>query len=154
MEISKQHLLIEQADKKLASFSQLGSMTIPPRGWIHTVRIALKMSLRQLGKRLQISPQSVKETEIREANGSITLKRLKEVGAALDMKLIYGFIPNEKSLEEMINKRAMEIAQEIVSRTSGTMQLEDQKNSEERIKKAVKIRAEEIRAKMPKYLWD
>ena len=154
MNISKQRLLIEQVDRKLAAFRSLDSTVIPEKGWIFTIRIALKMSLRQLGNRLKISPQSVKEIEEREAKGSITLKGLKEAGAVLDMKLVYGFIPKGHSIEEMIEKRAMEIAKEIVMRTSKTMQLEDQKNSKERIEKAIKSRAEEIKSKMPKYLWD
>lgn len=154
MDISKQKLLIEQADKKLALFRPLISVTIPQKGWIHTVRVALKMSLRQLGNRLKISPQSVKEIEEREANSSITIKGLKEVGAALDMMLVYGFIPKGQSIEEMIEKRALEIAKEIVMRTSNTMQLEDQENSKVRLEKAIKNRAEEIKTKMPRYLWD
>lgn len=154
MDILKQQLLIEQADRKLAAFRSLDSIVIPEKGWIFTIRIALKMSMRQLGNRLKISPQSVKEIEEREAKGSITLKGLKEAGAVLDMKMVYGFIPKEHSIEEMIEKRAMEIAKEIVMRTSNTMQLEDQKNSKERIEKAIKSRTEEIKSKMPKYLWD
>jgi predicted DNA-binding mobile mystery protein A len=154
MEISKQKLLIEQADKKLAVFRPLGSITIPQKGWIHTVRVALKMSLRQLGNRLKISPQSVKEIEERESNGSITIKGLKEVGAALDMMFVYGFIPKGQSIEKMIEKRALEVAKEIVMRTSNTMQLEDQENSKERLEKAIKNRAEEIKTKMPRYIWD
>ena len=70
------------------------------------------------------------------------------------MKLVYGFIPKELSIEEMIEKRAFEIAKDIVMRTSNTMQLEDQENSKARLEKAVKNRAEEIKTKMPKYLWD
>ena len=154
MNTSKQRLLIEQADKKLAEFDSLSSFTIPPNGWVHTIRIALKMSLRQLGNRLKISPQSMKEIEDREANGSLTLKSLKNAGAALDMKLIYGFIPANQSLNEIIEKRAIEVAREIVLRTSHTMKLEEQENSEERLEKAIKNRAEEIKNNMPKYLWD
>jgi predicted DNA-binding mobile mystery protein A len=154
MDIYKQRLIIEQADKKLAVFTSLNTVTIPDKGWIHTIRTALKMSLRQLGKRLKMSPQSVNEIEERESNGSITLKSLKDAGAALDLQLVYGFIPKEKSLEEMIEKRAYEIARDIVLRTSNTMQLEEQQNSKKRIDKAIEQRAEEIKSKMPKYLWD
>jgi predicted DNA-binding mobile mystery protein A len=110
--------------------------------------------MRQLGNRLKISPQSVKELEEREANGSLTLKGLKEAGAVLQMKLIYGFIPESLSIEEMIEKRATEIAKEIVLRTSNTMELEAQANTRERLEKAIRNRAEEIKTKMPKYLWD
>ncbi|NQU67740.1 MAG: mobile mystery protein A [Candidatus Marinimicrobia bacterium] len=154
MDISKQRLLIEHADQKLAVFKPLNSITIPQKGWIHIIRVALRMSLRQLGNRLKISPQSVKEMEERESNGSITIKGLKEVGAVLNMKLIYGFIPEEESIEKMIEKQALEIAKDIVLRTSNTMQLEDQENSNARIEKAISNRAEDIKMKMPTYLWD
>jgi predicted DNA-binding mobile mystery protein A len=154
METSKQKLLIEQADRKLEIFKSLNSVTVPQLGWVHTIRIALKMSLRQLGNRLKISPQSVKEIEEREANGSITIKSLKEVCNALNMKLVYGFIPKNESIEKMIEIRAIEVAKEIVLRTSQTMKLEDQENSKNRIEKAIKSKAEEIKIKMPKYLWD
>jgi len=154
MDISKQGLLIEQIDRKLDAFKPLSETQVPQKGWIFTIRTALRMSLRQLGARLRISPQSVKEIEEREANGSLTLKGLREAGAALDMKLVYGFIPKEHSIEEMIEKRARELAREIVMRTSTSMHLEDQKNTNERLEKAIKTRTEEIKATMPKYLWD
>ena len=70
------------------------------------------------------------------------------------MKLIYGFIPEEESIEKMIEKQALEIAKDIVLRTSNTMQLEDQENSNARIEKAISNRAEDIKMKMPTYLWD
>ena len=112
------------------------------------------MTLRQLGVRLKISPQSVREMEEREANGSITLNGLKEAARMRDMKLIYGFIPSEESLEKMIEKRAREIATEIVMRTSVSMKLEDQENSKARLRKAIENQTEEIMHSMPKYLWD
>jgi len=154
MNTTKQRLLIEQADRKISVFKPLDSFTIPQSGWVYTIRTALKMSLRQLGNRLKISPQSMKEIEVREANGSITIKALKEVGATLDMKLIYGFIPKNGSIEEMIEKRATEVAKEIVIRTSHTMMLEEQEVSGDHLEKAIKNKVEEIKIKMPRYLWD
>lgn len=154
MDILKNKLQIEQTDNKLAVFKPLNAVTIPQNGWVHTVRTALKMSLTQFGKRLNITAQSAKEIEEREANGSITLKNLKDAGRALNMKLVYGFIPLDESIENMIDKRAREIATDIVKRTSQTMQLEEQENSKERLEKAIQNRTEEIKLKMPKYLWD
>jgi predicted DNA-binding mobile mystery protein A len=154
MENSNLKLLIEQVDRKLKPFKDLETTVIPTKGWIHTVRVTLKMSLRQLGNRLNISPQSVKEIEEREANGSLTIKSLKEAGIALNMKLVYGFIPMDGSIEKMIEKRASELAFEIISRTSHTMKLEDQENTEERLKKAISNKAAELMDKLPKYLWD
>jgi len=103
---------------------------------------------------METSPQNVSGLEKREVNGSISLKTLKEAADAMDLKLIYGFIPKEDSLEKMIEKRAIELAIEIVSRTSNSMRLEDQENSKKRIEKSIKSKAEEIMDVMPKYLWD
>jgi predicted DNA-binding mobile mystery protein A len=151
---SKQKLLLEQTDRKLQVFRGLEKISIPPLGWIHTIRTALKMSLRQLGNKLDMSAQSVKEIEAREANGSITIKSLTETAKALDMKLVYGFVSRHQSLEKMIEQRAYEMAKEIVMRTHKTMQLENQQNSNARIQKAIENRAGEIKNNMPKYLWD
>ncbi len=150
----KLKLLIEQLDRKFEKLSSINSLVAPSEGWIYAIRTALKMNLRQLGTKLNITAQSVKEIELREKNGAITLNSLKEVGNALDMRLVYGFIPKEKSLNAMIEKRALEIAEMIVLRTSTTMSLEDQRNSTARIKRAIEDMADEIKSEMPKYLWD
>lgn len=151
---SKQQLLIQQTDKKLAVFKPLTSNVIPAKGWINAVRTSLKMSFRQLGRRLKISAQSAKEIEDREANGTITLNALKDAANALDLKLVYGFVAKSGSLEQMIEDRAKEIATEIVMRTNTTMTLEDQQNSKERIEQAIAQKTTEIKFDMPKYLWD
>ena len=101
-----------------------------------------------------ITPQSVREIEEREKNGTVSLRVLKEFGNSIDMKLIYGFIPKDKSLKSIIEKRALELASEIVSRTSVNMKLEGQENSPKRIKNAILLKAEEIKMEMPNYLWD
>jgi hypothetical protein len=57
-------------------------------------------------------------------------------------------------LEQMIEKRAKELATEIVMRTNATMTLEDQQNSKKRIEQALTQKTAEIKFEMPKYLWD
>ena len=107
-----------------------------------------------MGDRLRISPQSVKEIEERETNGTITLNSLRDAANAIDMKLVYGFVSKHESLEQMIEKRAKELATEIVMRTHATMTLENQQNSKEHIEKAIAQKTAEIKFEMPKYLWD
>jgi predicted DNA-binding mobile mystery protein A len=152
--MEKQKLILYQVDKKIHEMNILNSIVIPQEGWIYSIRQALGMSLRQLGERLKITPQSVKEIENREKTGTVSLNVLRQIGSSLDMKLVYGFIPRTGSLEQMIEKRAMEIAIEIVQRTAVSMTLEDQGNSENRLEKAILEKAAEIKQKMPKYLWD
>jgi predicted DNA-binding mobile mystery protein A len=154
MKNTKHQLILEQVDKKLLSFKSLKDTNVPSKGWLYTVRTALKMSLRQLSAKISIAPQSLKDMESREAAGTITLNTLRDVANAMDMQLVYGFVSKHESLEQMIEKRAQELATEIVMRTNNTMTLEDQQNSKERIEKAVAQKTNEIKSEMPKYLWD
>jgi predicted DNA-binding mobile mystery protein A len=153
MKNKKQQLLIEQTDRKLDLYRPAENVIVPSRGWINTARISLNMTLQQLGKRLSITAQSVKALEKREAAGNITINRLREAATAMDMKLVYGLIPMEGSIEKMIEKRAKTLAREIVLRTSNSMKLEDQENSAERIEKAINDKAAEIKEELPKYIW-
>ena len=154
MKNTKQQLVLDQTDKKLMVFQSLKSVVLPQKGWVNTVRTALKISLRQLGNRMNFSAQNIKQIEEREANGTISINSLREVANALDLQLVYGFVSRHESLEQMIEKRAKELATEIVMRTHNTMTLEDQQNTEERIQKAIVQKTNEIKSEMPKYLWD
>jgi predicted DNA-binding mobile mystery protein A len=152
--MKKQKLILEQIDNKILLLKKAEKTSMPSTGWIFAIRHALGMSLRQLGNRMGITPQSVREIEEREKDGTVSLKVLRQFGEAMNLKLIYGFIPEKGKLEDMIEHRAYEIAREIVSRTSATMQLEDQENSPGRIKKAVREKGEDLKREMPRFLWD
>jgi len=152
--MKKQKLILEQIDRKIMQLKKAEDLTIPFSGWVYAIRQALGMSLRQLGNKMGITPQSVKEIEEREKNGSISLNVLKQFGKCLGLKLVYGFIPEQESLDAIIEKRAKELAVEIVTRTSISMKLEDQENNAKRLKKAIADKANEIKQEMPKYLWD
>ena len=150
----KQKLIVEQLDKKLQVYRPLINVSIPDEGWLHVIRKAYKMSLRQFGKRLGVSPPAVNGFEKREKDGSITLKTLEDAGRALEMKFVYGFIPMDGSINKTIESRARALATEIVKGTSSTMALEDQEISNERLKKAIEERTQQIMFEMPRHLWD
>jgi predicted DNA-binding mobile mystery protein A len=154
MKQKNNQLIIRQLDKKLQTLEPLLTISVAQKGWISLLRQTLQMSLRQLGQRLKITPQGMKDIEKREAEGTITLNALKEVGDALDMQFVYAFIPKNTSLEQIVEHKARERAQKIVKRTSTSMKLEDQENSEERIKQAIEELTAQIKREMPKSLWD
>ncbi len=155
MSKDKQKLMIDQLDRRFREIISISkSLAIPPDGWINTLRKTLNISLKQLGKRLSVSSQNINQFEQREKDGSISIQKLKEVAEALDMDFVYTFIPKDGSLEKLIERRANQVAKEIVLRTSHTMKLEDQENTEERLSKAIKDRTEKIKNELPKYLWD
>jgi predicted DNA-binding mobile mystery protein A len=138
----------------MKSYALLQRIPVPPTGWIKAIRLAVGMSAEQLGKKLGITRQGVMDIERRERDGKITLKALQETAKALDMHLVYGFVPQDESLEELIDRKARQLATEIVMRTSNSMKLEDQENSKKRIEKAIQERFIAIKNEMPKSLWD
>ena len=152
--MKERKLIIEQLDRKIIKFKNLNDIVIPPQGWIFSIRKGLNMSLKQLGKRMGVTPQNVFQLEEREKQGTVTLKVLKQAGIALNMKFVYGFIPKEYTLQGMIEKRATELATEIVGRTTLSMSLEDQAVSEKRMKKAIKEKAAELNSNIPGFIWD
>jgi len=147
-------LILRQLNKKLTSFKTVENVSIPDKGWVYTIRNSLNMTLAQLGKKLGMTRQGVRNLEEREAKGSISLNTLKEVGKALDLKLIYGFTSNFESIDHMVEDRAKKLATKIVMRTHQNMQLENQGNSQEQIQSAIIELAEELKREMRKSLWD
>jgi predicted DNA-binding mobile mystery protein A len=143
-----------QLHQKFAAFKGAENAMPPSVGWIKTVRVSLGMTLQQLANRLSVTKQNVSVLESSEAEGSITLKRLREVANGLDMNLVYGFVPKDGSIDQLIDRKAKALATQIVSRTSATMRLEDQENHPERIERAIQERTERIKQELPKSLWD
>jgi len=90
------------------------------------------------------------ELEKREREGTIQIKTLREIGQAMDMTLVYGFIPRDGSLEQLIARKAQDMAERIVRRTAVTMELEAQENSAGRLQQAIKELAEDLKREMPK----
>ncbi len=152
--MGKKSLQLQQLNSKMLGFASLKQVAMPPTGWIKAIRTAIGMSMQQLGNKLNVSKQGVMDIEKREKDGSITIKSLREIARAMDMQLVYGFVPNDGSLDALIEKRATELATQIVMRTANTMKLEDQANSKKRIETAIRERATAIKNEMPKIVWD
>lgn len=152
--MKQRSIQFQQLNNRLLEISPLQAIPVPPVGWIKSIRTTLGMSLQQLGKKLNVTKQAALDIERREREGSITIKSLKDVAHALDMQLVYGFVPKDGSLDALIEKKATELAKQIVMRTHQTMKLEDQANSASRIEKAIKERTAAIKKEMPKILWD
>ncbi len=152
--MKKQSLILEQIDRKIQLLRKIEEITIPGTGWVYSIRLSLGMSMRQLGLKMGITPQGIKDLEEREKSGTVSLNVLRQFGNSMEMKFVYGFIPKHSSLETIIEERALELAKEIVSRTSISMKLEDQENEPARIEKAIKGKAIELKYEMPRYLWD
>lgn len=150
---NQKKILIEQIDVKLKPFLAIKDIQVPERGWIYTIRTALNMTLQQLGHQLKITSQGVKDIEKRELSGSISIKSLKEVGKALDMQFVYGFVSNHNSLEKFIEFKSRELAEKIVQKNMNAAD-ENKKLSEDELQKEIEDFAREIQKEIPKSLWD
>jgi len=151
---NQKKLLVEQLDRKLIPFIEAGKIQMPDKGWIHSIRTILNMTLEQLGRKLGMTRQGVKRIEESEASGTITVNLLKEVGNALEMRFVYGFIPLHGSVENLIDQKANQLAERIVRRTNHNMMLENQATGEERINMAIRELTTEIKRELRKSLWD
>jgi len=151
---TKKKLLIEQLDRKLKPFVGTEKIIIPDQGWINSIRVTLNMTLEQLGNKLNITRQGAKKIELSESLGTVSLKSMKEIGRVLNMQFVYGFVPKDGSIENLVNYKAEELAKKIVLRTSQNMKLENQGNTDEQIKRAIADLANELKRAMNKSLWD
>jgi hypothetical protein len=67
---------------------------------------------------------------------------------------VYGFVPVDGSLDNLITKKAENLARKIVLRTNQNMELENQGIGKEKIEKSIKEMTEELKREMRKSLWD
>lgn len=151
---NKNKLLIGQLDQRLKPFKDAELVMVPENGWINNIRTSINMTMAQLGTKLNMTRQGVKKIETSEAKGSITINSLKEVGEALNLKFVYGFVPYDGSIDKLISKKAEILAKKIVLRTNQNMKLEDQGLGENKINNLISELADEIKREMLKSLWD
>lgn len=151
---TKNTLILAQLERKIKPFRPTRKVAVPEKGWLRAIRTALNMTLEQLGNRLGTSKQSAKAIEQREASGAISLKNLREAAHAMDMELVYALVPKDGTFEELVERKARDLAEKIVRRTHHNMQLEDQGNSEARISDAIDELTEEIRRETRRSIWD
>jgi predicted DNA-binding mobile mystery protein A len=118
-------LRLSQLDRNLELVRSL-----PPRpsdGWIASVREALGLSLRQVGKKMGASGQAIQQFEQAEAEDRITLRAMRRVAGTMGCDLVYVLVPKSGSFQELAEQPTRERAARDVKSVIQTMALEDQK---------------------------
>jgi len=118
-------LRLSQLDRFLET-----ARTLPPRpsqGWIASVREALGLSQRKVGKKMQASGQAIQQFEQAEAENRITLRALRRVAGTMDCEVVYVLIPRSGSFTELADQPTRDRAARDVKSVLHTMALEDQK---------------------------
>lgn len=143
----------EQVDKKLVILKEFSSSGMPQQGWIKTIREALGLTTAQLGKKAELHQTRISRLENAEKDGDLKLSSLQKIAKALNMKFVYGFVP-EHTLEAMVRAQARRIALKRLETLDNTMRLEKQSLSKDEQKTALDDMAEKILIDPPKDFWD
>lgn len=151
---NNKRLRVKQLDKKLNGFIGIKDLNTPEKGWIHTTRTALNMSMSQLASKLSMTRQGVQKIEESESKGSISLNSLQEVANAMDFKVVYAIIPKQGTVDALVQQKATQLAKKIVLRAHHTMQLENQAIEDASIRLAIEELAADLAREMSKSLWD
>ena len=72
----------------------------------------------------------------------------------MDCKFVYGFVPKNGTIDDLVSTKSEELARKIVLRTHQNMKLENQDISDEKIKESIIDLAYEIKREMRRSLWD
>jgi predicted DNA-binding mobile mystery protein A len=125
MKAEFRQLRLSQLDRNLELAGSL-----PPRpsgGWIASVREALGLSQRQVGKKMQASGQAIQQFEKAEARDRITLRAIRRVAGTMGCDLVYVLVPKSGSFAELAEQPTRDRAARDVKSVIHTMALENQK---------------------------
>lgn len=148
-----QELRVRQLDEALGPFRSLGLRRPPREGWARAIRKALGMSQRQLAARMGVSTTAAQSAERNEARGKIQIDSLQSLAEGLDCELVYVLVPRE-SIQGMLERRAAQLAAEMVNRVSTSMEMEDQGVSEEERQRQIEELTGSLLRERPKNFWD
>jgi predicted DNA-binding mobile mystery protein A len=151
--MKKPALARKHLDQRLGPMRQSEGLARPPRGWLRAIRDALGMTTAQLAKRIHVDQSRITRLEQAEAEGSVTLKTLRQAAEGLNCTLVYALVPNQP-LDEMMRERADDIADRQLARTHHTMKLENQALDQRGLKAERERLIEELVKGNPRRLWD
>lgn len=145
-------LRLEQLQASLNAYAALRAKRPPSRGWLKEIREGLGITVRQQAARLGVAAATLHKSEQAEADERITLGQLRKAADSLDCELVYVLVPR-KSLIDVVQDRAKQIAKEEVYGVAHTMSLEDQRPTNEHLQTQVTRRAEELMREKWSNLW-
>jgi predicted DNA-binding mobile mystery protein A len=96
-----QPLRLRQLEDQLAAGRPIVGLERPSAGWLRAIRQALGLTLKSVAGRLGQTPQAVKQAELSEAAGTISLKRLEAAADAMGCRLVYAIVPKKGSFSTL-----------------------------------------------------
>lgn len=141
--------------QKIERFSKLNE-PLPPSGWIKAIRGSLGLTIRQLADRIGVGHGSLNQIEKREPAKRVTLESLERAAQAMDCKLVYAIIPikSGETLDNIIERKALEAAAKILKSVAHTMRLEAQGTSDKEVSYEINRVARELVENGDSRIWD
>lgn len=157
MKTNRKSLLSQRnlIEKKIRPWTTLRADKAPRSGWIKAVRGALGMSTRQLAERVGVEQSNITRFEEREASGKVTLASLAAVAKAMDCRLIYAIVPDDRyrDLEMIVDERARDLARQLAERTEHSMRLEKQGTDPDDLDERIATLANQLKTQMDSRIW-
>jgi predicted DNA-binding mobile mystery protein A len=157
MKTSRKSLISQRTliEKKLRPWTALRTDTVPRSGWIKAVRGALGVTTRQLAERVGVEQSNITRLEKREASGTVTLERLAKTAQAMNCKLVYAIVPDDRfaTLGAIIDERARDLAQQLVRTAEHSMRLEKQGSHDDDLARDIDGLASQLKSKMDSRIW-
>jgi predicted DNA-binding mobile mystery protein A len=125
----------------------------PRGGWVRAIREALGMTQVQLGTRAAISRQSVQDFERAEAERRITLESLDRLARAMGCRLVYALVPENGSVDQLRERRALALAETLLQPADHSMRLEAQGVTVPERGRQRKLLADALLNGSPRKLW-
>lgn len=132
---------------------KLQGMAMPPEGWLRTARKALCMSAAQLARRQNKTRALVSRVERKELEGSVTLKTMQSMAAAMNCRFVYAIVP-EGNVDDILEAQAYKKARQLVEEGSQHMALEQQSLSNQQIAFEIERLKQEMLKDIPSDFWD
>ena len=130
-------------------------LTLPPEGWLRTMRKALGMSGAQLARKMGVSRALVSQAESNEVSGNVTMKTMQTMAEAMGCRFVYAVLPPKgKETEDVVFAQAMKKARALVERTDVHMALENQSLSESEREKQLNRLAQRLAIEMTSDFWN
>ncbi|MEP7105198.1 MAG: mobile mystery protein A, partial [Chloroflexota bacterium] len=144
----------DEIDRLLTRDPVLRAHLQPPHGgWIKTIRNALGMTAKQLGRRVGVSQNAISEAERAELERRITLTTLQRIADALGCDVAYTLVPRT-SLGMVVHNQANQAAHRIVAEVSQGMALEDQSTDDSAQASQIEAVRERLIAEGSSQIWE
>lgn len=135
------------------AYERACALRTPPEGWLRTTRKALGIPPKVIYRRLGISKNEFFRTERAEAEGAISLQKLRLTAEAMGCELHYAVVPKD-TVGRVIENKARKHAEAMLKTAAMHMAMEQQATTAGQIENQVEKVVRQLIKDQPEWFWD